>query len=61
MFSDKQLKDMILPLLMEYPDLSDNTTAHKNFCGFQADRTDDPQSGIVCIIKLRFQLLLICI
>lgn len=34
MFSDKQLKDMILPLLMEYPDLSDNTTAHKNFCGF---------------------------
>ena len=27
MFSDKQLKDMILPLLMEYPDLSDNTTA----------------------------------
>lgn len=29
MFSDKQLKDMILPLLMEYPDLSDNTTAHK--------------------------------
>ena len=46
MFSDKQLKDMILPLLMEYPDLSDNTTAHKNFCGFQADRTDDPLSGI---------------
>ena len=45
MFSDKQLKDMILPLLMEYPDLSDNT-AHKNFCGFQADRTDDPLSGI---------------
>lgn len=43
MFSDKQLKDMILPLLMEYPDLSDNTTAHKNFCGFQADRTDDRQ------------------
>ena len=31
MFSDKQLKDMILPLLMEYPDLSDNTTAHKKF------------------------------
>ena len=37
MFSDKQLKDMILPLLMEYPDLSDNTTAHKNFCGFGSD------------------------
>ena len=46
MFSDKQLKDMILQLLMEYTDLSDNTSALKIFCGFQADRTDYPLSGI---------------
>ncbi len=45
MFSDKQLKDMILPLLMEYTDLSDNATAYKDLCSFPADRADDPLSG----------------